>query len=167
MCLHNIPEARGRWHKHCVNIDLAKKQHGGVDREWEANVGSLANLALMTGVDKPFDIVLEGWPPESVEEGVVCQVKSLVAKLIMCVADKGHMLWRCGIQLVLTMSLALPKLSANKKKMLCSANETGECIARKVRRRMLGEEVVEDNREFFICLGSFEIWGESWCISVK
>jgi len=66
-------------HIHGVDIDFVEKRCRRVDSGWEADFGGLADLALVTSLNVPLDIRLEGWPPEAVEEGVACGVEALVA----------------------------------------------------------------------------------------
>jgi len=67
--LGDVTEATGRGHKRGVDIELAEKWGGDCDGGQNVDLGGLAKLALMAGGDVPFDILLEGGPPEVVEDG--------------------------------------------------------------------------------------------------
>jgi len=66
MSLGNVMKATSRRHEHSVDMYLAKKWGRDGDGGWYADLGSLAELALMAGTDVPLDIVLEGGPPKSI-----------------------------------------------------------------------------------------------------
>ena len=83
-------EARSEGHKHGVNIYLAKEWCRRGDGGWDADLHSLAKLALVTSVDIPFYIAVERWPPKAVKESAACGVESLVAKTIMGIVDEGE-----------------------------------------------------------------------------
>jgi len=92
------------------------------------DLGRLMNLALMASFDEPLDIGFECWPPGVVEEGAVCGIKTLVAKLVMCVADKGVLHRGAGIELVSSVVLLSPKSSSCDEEVVGSANEMCEHI---------------------------------------
>ena len=64
--LSDVPKAMCRWPGHSVDIDFAEKGCWDSDSGRNANFGSLMQLALMAGIDKPHDFLLEGGPPEVV-----------------------------------------------------------------------------------------------------
>jgi len=66
-------------HIHGVDVDFVEKWRRRVDGGWEVDFGGLADLALVTSLNIPLDVGLEGWPPEAVEEGTACGVEALVA----------------------------------------------------------------------------------------
>ena len=53
-----------------------------------ADFGGLTDLALVAGLNVPFDIGFEGWPPEAVEEGAVRGVKTLVSEFVVGIANE-------------------------------------------------------------------------------
>ena len=77
--LGDVTEAAGRGHKRGVDVELAEKWGGDCDGGRNADLGGLAKLALMAGGDVPFDVLLEGGPPEAVEDGASSRVEALVA----------------------------------------------------------------------------------------
>jgi len=77
--LGDVMEAAGRGHKCSVNIEFAEKWGGDCDGGRNVDLGGLVKLALMAGGDVPFDILLEGGPPEVVKDGASSQVEALVA----------------------------------------------------------------------------------------
>ena len=50
--------------------------------------GGLMDLALVAGLNVPFDIGFEGWPPEVVKEGTVHGVKTLVSKFVVGIMNE-------------------------------------------------------------------------------
>jgi len=42
----------------------------------------------VAGLNVPFDIGFEGWPPEAVEEGTACGVKTLVSEFVVGVTNE-------------------------------------------------------------------------------
>jgi len=86
------------------------------------------NLALMASFDKPLDIGFKCWPPEVVEEGAACGIKTLVAKPVMCIADKGVLHRGVGVELVSSVVLPSPKSPSCDEEVVGSANEMCECI---------------------------------------
>ena len=77
--LGDVTEAASGRHKGGVNVEFAKEWGGDCDGGRNADLGGLAKLALMAGGDVPFDVLLEGGPPEAVEDGASSQVEALVA----------------------------------------------------------------------------------------
>jgi len=77
--LGDVTEAASRGHKGGVDVELAKEWGGDCNGGRNADFGGLAKLALMAGGDVPFDILLEGGPPEAVEDGALSQIEALVA----------------------------------------------------------------------------------------
>ena len=58
--LSDVIETAGRRHEHGVDIYLLKERGWDSDGGWYADLGSLAELALMAGADVPLDVVLKG-----------------------------------------------------------------------------------------------------------
>jgi len=67
--LGDVTETAGGGHKCGVDIELVEKWGGDCDSGRNVDLGGLAKLALMAGGDVPFDVLLEGGPPEAVEDG--------------------------------------------------------------------------------------------------
>jgi len=51
----------------------------------------------MEGVDEPLDVLLEGWPPKTIEESALRRVEALVAEVVMSIADEAKALGRRNI----------------------------------------------------------------------
>ena len=90
--MDDIPVAAAGWHEHGVDVCFAKEGRGGVDGGWKADIGGLMKLALVASADIPLNIVLEGRPPEAVEEGAPRGIEALVPKVIVGVTDEGEAL---------------------------------------------------------------------------
>ena len=78
MSLDDVSKATNGWHEHGVNVYFAKEWHRSVDGGWDVNFCCLPELALVACFDIPFDILLKGWPPKSVQECVTGGVKAFV-----------------------------------------------------------------------------------------
>jgi len=59
MCLDNIAEARGERQEHGVDIGFVKEGRGDSNSGWNADLGGLSELALVTGFDVPFGVLLK------------------------------------------------------------------------------------------------------------
>jgi len=46
------------------------------------------DLALVAGLNVPFDVGFRGWPPEAVKEGAACGVKTLVSEFVVGVMNE-------------------------------------------------------------------------------
>ena len=69
----------------------------------------LAELALMARLNIPLDVTVERRPPESVSEGAACGVVTLVAKVVVRVADEGEAEGRRDVKLMSPIVLQPPK----------------------------------------------------------
>ena len=77
--LGDVTEAAGRGHKHGVDVEFVEKRGRDCNGGQNADLGGLAKLALMAGGDVPFDVLLEGGPPEAVKDDASSQEEALVA----------------------------------------------------------------------------------------
>ena len=59
-------------------MELVEERRGVIDGGWKADFGGLADLALVTCSNVPFNVGFEGWPPEAVEKSVACRVEAFV-----------------------------------------------------------------------------------------
>ena len=64
---------------------------------------------MVTSVDVPFYVTVEGWPPKAVKEGAACGVEALVAKAVVGIVDQRKVEWQHDAQLVLSVGLPPPK----------------------------------------------------------
>jgi len=64
----------------------------------------------------------------------------------MCIADKGVVLQVAGIELVSTVDLSSPKLSARNEEVASSTDKTSKCIAGQVRRGAPRDQITSDIR---------------------
>ncbi len=96
-CLNNVLEARGMWHVYSVDIRFAKERCRQVDGWQQSGLHRLVELALMAGLDIPFNVAVERRPPEAVSDGAPCGVEALVAKAIIGITDEGEAKWWCDI----------------------------------------------------------------------
>lgn len=87
-CLDNVAEARGKWHEH--GVDVSFTEEGCTDGNcWRnADLGGLANLTLVAGVDVPLDVLFQQGPPEVIEEGAARGVEPFVTEVVMSISDK-------------------------------------------------------------------------------
>jgi len=67
MSLHDIPKSSGGRHEHGVDVGFAEQGHRGVDSGRNVDFGGLLDLALVAGLNVPFDVGFEGGPPEAVK----------------------------------------------------------------------------------------------------
>jgi hypothetical protein len=88
------------------------------------------DLALVTCLNIPLHVGVEHRPPEAVEKGVACGVETLMAELVMGIADECVSNGGAGVELVSAVVLLLPKVSPSDEEMVHSANETGQRIGR-------------------------------------
>ena len=116
------------WHVHGVDVDFAKEWRGVVDGGWKPDFGGLMDLALVTSLNIPLYVGVEHGPPEAVEKGAACGVKTLVAELVVGIANERVSNGRAGIKLMSAAELFSPKASSGDEETMCSANETGQCI---------------------------------------
>src|SRR5712672_3641160 len=98
-------------HEHGINVYLPEQRCGEGNRQWDTDLGGLAKLALVAGVDEPLDILLERGPPEAVCKRMAGQIEPLVTEVVVCVANKGHALGVRGVKLVVALDLVLPEPS--------------------------------------------------------
>ena len=63
--LNNIPITGRPRHDHRVYVDLAKQATDNRHGRRNMSSTSLANLALVAGLDEPLDIFDQHWPPEA------------------------------------------------------------------------------------------------------
>ncbi len=92
--MDNVLEVGGVWHVHSVDVCLATECHWQVDGWWQSDLRHLVELALMAGLNIPFNVAVEQWPPEAVGDGALCRVEALVAKAIM---DEGEVKCWCDV----------------------------------------------------------------------
>jgi hypothetical protein len=64
--LSDVLEAVSQWPDHGVDIDLVEKRCWDGNSGRDVNLGGLMQLALVAGVDKPSDVLLEQGPPEAI-----------------------------------------------------------------------------------------------------
>ena len=69
----------------------------------------MAKLALVAGVDVPFDVLLNGRPPEAVEESAAGGIESFVAEVVVGIADKWESLVGRDIELMSSVALSSPE----------------------------------------------------------
>jgi len=86
--LYEVVVARCQRHKHSVDIGFVEERGWLGDSGRNADVSSLADLALVTGLDVPPDVRLERGPPETVQEHVASSIKATVSKVIMGIVDE-------------------------------------------------------------------------------
>ena len=132
MHLNDIPEALCRQHVHGVDVELVEERHRVIDSRWKADFGGLADLALVTSSNVPFNVGFKGWLPEAVEKSAACRVEALVTKLVMSITDEGISRRGAGIKLVTATMLLPPKSTSGDKETVRSANEMSKCIGGKV-----------------------------------
>ena len=113
-------------------MELVEERRRVVDGGWKADFGGLADLALVTSSNVPFNIGFEGWPPEAVEKSAACRVEALVTKLVMSVTDEGVSRRGAGIKLVTAAMLLPPKSTTGDEETVRSASETSKHIGGKV-----------------------------------
>jgi hypothetical protein len=111
-------------------VDFAEEGHQVINGGWKLDLGGLADLALVTSLNIPLHIGVKHGPPEVVKKGVACGVETLVAELVVSIANKCISNGRAGVKLVLAAGLLLPKVSSCNEKMVCSANEMGQHVGR-------------------------------------
>ncbi|KAI0065653.1 hypothetical protein BV25DRAFT_1798690, partial [Artomyces pyxidatus] len=68
--LDNVVKTAGGGHQHRVGVEFAEEGCWDGDNRRDADLRCLAQLTFVTGLDIPLHVVLEGRPPEAVEEGV-------------------------------------------------------------------------------------------------
>ena len=68
---------------HGVDMELVEEGCWVVDSGQKLYFGGLSDLALVAGLHIPFHVGVESRPPEMIQEGVACGVKTLVAELVM------------------------------------------------------------------------------------
>ena len=83
VCLNNVLIPGHVRHEHCINMDPPEQfAHNGYGwRNLEA--AGLADLALVTGLDEPLDIVNQHRPPEVKQQVLADREDTLVPEVIM------------------------------------------------------------------------------------
>jgi hypothetical protein len=117
-------------HVHCVDVDFVEQHRGVVDGGRKSDFRGLADLALVAGLDEPFDVGFERGPPEAIEEDVACGIEALVAELVVSVADEGVPNGGAGIKLVSAAVLSSPKSPSCEEEAVRSANKTCQRVGR-------------------------------------
>ena len=92
MGLDDVAEASCWRHEHCINVCLAEEGCGSGDGWRDVDFCGLSELTLVACLYVLFNIVGNGWPPESVKEGTECGVESLVTQSVVCVVKDGAVL---------------------------------------------------------------------------
>ncbi|TFK17251.1 hypothetical protein FA15DRAFT_711007 [Coprinopsis marcescibilis] len=75
-------ETPQRGHDHEVHVDFLKEIVGYWDRQWNVISVDVADLTLMAGLDVPFDVVEEVWPPEASEQADLDCENSPMSKVV-------------------------------------------------------------------------------------
>jgi len=57
--LCDIAKPTDAGHEHGIDVYLPEQRRGEGNRRWDADLGGLAKLALVAGVDEPLDILLK------------------------------------------------------------------------------------------------------------
>ena len=79
------------------------------DSGWDADFSGLTELALVAGVDVPFDVLFQCWPPEPIKESAACGIEPSMTQIVVGILDKDMSLRWGDIQLVFTVPLSPPK----------------------------------------------------------
>ena len=90
----------------------------------------LPDLALMTSLHIPLDICFKGGPPKAVEESVARGIKSLVAQVVVGIANEREANGGAGVKLVAAAMLPPPQLSFYDQETTRPINKTSERIGR-------------------------------------
>jgi hypothetical protein len=75
----------------------------------------LAKLALVTGADVPFDVLVDGRPPEAVEECAARGVEPPVSEVVVGVVNDAGSLIREDEELVSSVTLSSPESTVKQK----------------------------------------------------
>ena len=68
--LYDIPETRGRWHEHCIDVGFAEEWCRSGDGGQYVDFGGLMQLALVAGGNVLLNISSKRRPPKPVQEGM-------------------------------------------------------------------------------------------------
>ncbi len=96
---------------HGVDVNLVEERSRNGDDRGNVDFSGLLELTLVTGVDVPFDVMIERGPPEAIGQGAPCGVHTLMAEVVVYSVDDGKTLGRGDKELVLPISVASPKLA--------------------------------------------------------
>ena len=75
---------------HGVDVGFAEEGSGKRDNGRDADLGGLSELALVTGVDIPFDVAVEGGPPEAIEDGSSSRVDAFMTEAVVDFTDDAQ-----------------------------------------------------------------------------
>ncbi len=115
--LNNIMETGGERHKHSVDVGFVKEGCRSGDSGWDANLSGLVELALVTHIDIPLDILFKQRPPEVVKNGAAGRVEAFMTKVVMGIMDEVELLRRGNVELMPSVVLPSPELAIKQKKV--------------------------------------------------
>ena len=121
----------GLQHHHGINVDLVEQTPD--DQHSRQNVQSLRlpDLAFMSGLGGPLDIVDQHGPPKTQQQVCPDRENTLMTKVIMGLLDESISTLDGNDQLVTSMQFPTVQGSIEEKKMHGGINKEGElCICR-------------------------------------
>jgi hypothetical protein len=72
-----------RWHVHSVDINFGEERGWCCNYGRDENLASLANLAEVTGANKPNNVGLHMGPPETFGDSGAGRIKSFMAYVVV------------------------------------------------------------------------------------
>ena len=82
-CLYEVGATSGFWKVHRVNVSLSKEGWEVGDCWRDEDLFHLSLLALVTGLNKPLNVLFQHGPPEPLEETFADDEDALVAEVIV------------------------------------------------------------------------------------
>ncbi|KAG9225415.1 hypothetical protein CCMSSC00406_0002918 [Pleurotus cornucopiae] len=110
-------------HHHAVNVDAAEKGKGNCRRWRNVQFEVGADLALMTSLDKPADVLVKEGPPESLKEASPDNEDTLMSERVVSSLDQIETATRMDVDLMLPVVILVPELAVTVEEVECLSDE--------------------------------------------
>ena len=108
--MNNISVSGDSGHEHRVEVGFSEERGRRGDCRRDVVIAHLSDLALVTTLYKPFDVVIEVWPPKVFKECNSDCVDLLVSKGVVDLPHDGISSQRGDDDLVLAVQVTAPEL---------------------------------------------------------